>query len=101
MSFLARVRPVTRASLTPVTRASTAARPAFFSSTPERQKGPVDATKETLKKADRLVSDAAVKGIETGGEFLSKTYLCLLPRKLMSVMAHRESYPEDKADPGS
>jgi hypothetical protein len=44
-------------------------RPAFFSSTARREdKGPVEATKETLKKADRLVSDAAVKGIETGGK---------------------------------
>ena len=31
------------------------------------RKGPVDATKDTLKKADRTVSDAAVKGINTGG----------------------------------
>ncbi|CAI7619047.1 unnamed protein product [Penicillium glandicola] len=29
-------------------------------------KGPIDLTKETLKKADRTVSDVAVKGINTG-----------------------------------
>lgn len=38
----------------------------LVSSTTPRDSGPVDATKETLKKADRKVSDAAVKGIETG-----------------------------------
>ncbi|KAK2873831.1 hypothetical protein FQN49_002035 [Arthroderma sp. PD_2] len=39
---------------------------ALFSTTPHRQKGPIAATKDTLKAADRLVSDAAVKGIEKG-----------------------------------
>lgn len=29
--------------------------------------GPVEATKGTLKKADRVVSDAALKGIDKGG----------------------------------
>lgn len=37
------------------------------SSTARNEKGPVDATKDTLKKADRVVSDAAVKGIDKGG----------------------------------
>ncbi|CDM28868.1 hypothetical protein DTO013E5_1318 [Penicillium roqueforti] len=37
-----------------------------ISATAPCNKGPVDATKETLKKADRTVSDAAVKGINTG-----------------------------------
>lgn len=36
------------------------------SSTARNDKGPVDATKDTLKKADRVVSDAAVKGIDKG-----------------------------------
>ncbi|EGD90488.2 hypothetical protein H113_01951 [Trichophyton rubrum MR1459] len=40
---------------------------AFFSTSPQHQKGPIEATKDTLKAADRLVSDAAVKGIEKGG----------------------------------
>ncbi|KAL3493658.1 hypothetical protein BJX62DRAFT_71357 [Aspergillus germanicus] len=44
----------------------------FVSSTAKREKGPVDATKSTLKKADRVVSDAAVKGIETGEAAASK-----------------------------
>ncbi|KAM5450149.1 hypothetical protein MaudCBS49596_004523 [Microsporum audouinii] len=39
---------------------------AFFSTSPCHQKGPIQATKDTLKAADRLVSDAAVKGIEKG-----------------------------------
>lgn len=38
-----------------------------FSTTLATQRGPVEATKDVLKKADRTVSDAAVKGIETGG----------------------------------
>lgn len=40
-----------------------------FSSSPWHSKGPIDATKETLKKVDRTVSNAAVKGIEKGGTF--------------------------------
>lgn len=47
----------------------------LVSSTNPRDSGPVDATKETLKKADRKVSDAAVKGIETGGTFSSSLLL--------------------------
>ncbi|KAJ5674040.1 hypothetical protein N7462_009479 [Penicillium macrosclerotiorum] len=39
-----------------------------ISSTAKNEKGPVDATKDTLKKADRVVSDAAVKGINKGEE---------------------------------
>jgi hypothetical protein len=34
------------------------------------EKGPVDATKDTLKAADRVVSDAAVKGIDLGSMFI-------------------------------
>ena len=37
------------------------------SSTSRKEKGAVDATKDTLKKVNRTVSDAALKGIETGG----------------------------------
>lgn len=44
---------------------------AFFSTSPCHQKGPIQATKDTLKAADRLVSDAAVKGIEKGGMVFS------------------------------
>ena len=38
-----------------------------ISSTAARSKGPVEATKDTLKKADRTVSDAAIKGLNKGG----------------------------------
>jgi hypothetical protein len=38
-----------------------------ISSTPSYQKGPVDAAKDTLKKADDIVSKVAVKGIDKGG----------------------------------
>ncbi|KGO36619.1 hypothetical protein PEX1_044440 [Penicillium expansum] len=37
-----------------------------ISATAPYNKGPVDATKDTLKKADRVVSNVAVKGINTG-----------------------------------
>ncbi|KAJ5293874.1 hypothetical protein PENANT_c002G08230 [Penicillium antarcticum] len=37
-----------------------------ISATASYNKGPIDATKDTLKKADRTVSDAAVKGIDQG-----------------------------------
>ncbi|KAJ5941131.1 hypothetical protein N7516_001299 [Penicillium verrucosum] len=43
-----------------------------ISATAPCNKGPVDATKETLKKADRTVSDAAVKGINTGEKAANK-----------------------------
>lgn len=39
-----------------------------ISSTARLQKGPVETAKDTLKKADRTVSDAAVKGINKGGK---------------------------------
>ena len=38
-----------------------------ISATASYNKGAVDATKDTLKKADRTLSDAAVKGINKGG----------------------------------
>jgi hypothetical protein len=38
-----------------------------ISSTAMMSKGPIEATKDTLKKADRTVSDAAVKGLNKGG----------------------------------
>jgi hypothetical protein len=41
-----------------------------ISSTASYQKGPIDATKDTLKKADRAVSDAAVGGINKGGMYI-------------------------------
>jgi hypothetical protein len=63
MSFLTRTLPLTtRATIAPSFQAYRC-----FSTTLRAQKGPVEATKDTLKKADRSVSDAAVKGIEKGG----------------------------------
>lgn len=72
MSLFTRIAPVTtRASLAPLagrTSAVAAGRPAFFSTTVRREdRGPVEATKETLKKADKAVSGAAVRGIESSG----------------------------------
>ena len=73
MSFLTRFTPLTaRVASTPAIRTTPAlgvGAARSISSTARRQSGPVDATKETLKKADRVVSDAAVKGIEKGGMF--------------------------------
>ena len=40
----------------------------LFTTSPYRQ-SVVDSAKDTLKKVDRSVSDAAVKGIEKGGMF--------------------------------
>jgi hypothetical protein len=39
----------------------------LFTTTTRSQKGVVDTGKDVLKKVDRTVADAAVKGIETGG----------------------------------
>jgi len=40
----------------------------LFTTTTRMNKGPIDVAKDVLKKVDRTVSDAAVKGIETGGK---------------------------------
>ncbi|KAI1908890.1 hypothetical protein LOZ53_000702 [Ophidiomyces ophidiicola] len=74
MSFVARVSCTTRVSFTPARSAVIAAsRPALFSTTNRHfDKGPIQVTKDTLKKADRVVSDAAVKGIEKGEEAAQK-----------------------------
>jgi hypothetical protein len=65
------------ARLVPVVRSrvATSAAPASvtlrsISTTARLEKGPVDATKDTLKAADRVVSDAAVKGIDLGRTFI-------------------------------
>ncbi|KAL6235578.1 hypothetical protein BDW75DRAFT_209131 [Aspergillus navahoensis] len=63
MSFLARATRTHAASrLSLITPTSSR----LLSTTAIRSSGPIDATKSTLKKADRKVADAAVKGIETG-----------------------------------
>ncbi|ODM19311.1 hypothetical protein SI65_05928 [Aspergillus cristatus] len=70
MSFLTRVTPLTSKLASSVARTTTPAFsvPAFrsLSSTSKKDKGVADATKDTLKKADKVASDAALKGIETG-----------------------------------
>ncbi|PGH04036.1 hypothetical protein GX51_03706 [Blastomyces parvus] len=68
MSFLARATLVTRTAVIPARTASVAVvRPACFSTSARRaDRGPIEVTRDTLKKADRVVSNAAVKGIETG-----------------------------------
>jgi hypothetical protein len=43
----------------------------YLSTSARLQKGPVDVAKDALKKVDRVVSDVAVKGIETGGKWMS------------------------------
>ncbi|KAJ5167960.1 uncharacterized protein N7482_003554 [Penicillium canariense] len=67
------------ARLIPVmkSRVATCTTPRFvalrsISSTARYEKGPVDATKDTLKKADRIVSDVAVKGIDKGKQASEK-----------------------------
>lgn len=71
MSFVVRAAPITtRAAIIAATRSAPALAVATSRSlhaSARLQKNPVDATKDTLKKADRVVSDAAVKGIEKGG----------------------------------
>ena len=53
----------TRLRLQPLTRQAR-----LFTTSPYRQ-SVVDSAKDTLKKVDRTVSDAAVKGIEKGGMY--------------------------------
>ncbi|PYH92746.1 hypothetical protein BO71DRAFT_400311 [Aspergillus ellipticus CBS 707.79] len=69
MSFLTRIVPSARAaslSFKPIAPAVSVGATRSISATTRRDKGTIDATKDTLKKADRKVSDAAVKGIEVG-----------------------------------
>jgi hypothetical protein len=42
----------------------------LFTTSTHLQKGPIEAGKDVLKAVDRTVSDAAVKGIETGGKHI-------------------------------
>lgn len=61
---VARFIPVIKSRVAP-TLAPTTIR--TISSTASYQKGPVETAKDTLKRTDRAVSDAAVKGIDKGG----------------------------------
>ncbi|KAB8268776.1 hypothetical protein BDV30DRAFT_243078 [Aspergillus minisclerotigenes] len=70
MSFITRVAP-RAGSLNSIVRST--ATPSLFvggarsiSATAAKQKGPVEAAKDTLKKTDDVLSGAAVKGIEKG-----------------------------------
>ncbi|KAL4916270.1 hypothetical protein BDW62DRAFT_106446 [Aspergillus aurantiobrunneus] len=74
MSFLTRLTTTVRtaAPAARITPTLTVPSQRLVSSTTSRESGPVDATKSTLKKADRKISDAAVKGIETGEAAASK-----------------------------
>ncbi|KAF7596451.1 hypothetical protein BBP40_001758 [Aspergillus hancockii] len=57
------LNPVIRSTVTPSFAVGGAR---AISATAGKQKGPVEATKDTLKKADEVLSGAAVKGIEKG-----------------------------------
>ncbi|GAD95257.1 LEA domain protein [Paecilomyces variotii No. 5] len=73
MSFITRVAPLSaRVSANTTAPVLSVARSRFLSSTASNQKGPVETTKETLKKVDRTISDAAVKGLEKGEKVSSK-----------------------------
>lgn len=67
MSLLTRIAPPARVSARSITPTLAVASPRLFSTTVKNQKGPIEATKETLKKADRVVANVAIKGIDTGG----------------------------------
>ncbi|CRG85979.1 hypothetical protein PISL3812_02982 [Talaromyces islandicus] len=74
MSFLTRTVPLTTARATGVIIApSSVLAYRSISTTPVAQRGPVEATKDTIKKVDRTVANAAVKGIETGEKVTKKT----------------------------
>ncbi|RAL15416.1 uncharacterized protein BO97DRAFT_403408 [Aspergillus homomorphus CBS 101889] len=70
MSFIARIVPAARTAsvaLKPTAAPSISiGATRALSSSACLNKGPVETTKDTLKAADRSVSDAAVKGIEVG-----------------------------------
>lgn len=72
MSLIARLAPATTrtaaasASATPIYARTAVA--SFSTTSAQRKGGAVDTAKEKLKKVDKTVSGAAVKGIEKGGE---------------------------------
>lgn len=75
MSLIARFAPVTTRTAAVASRATTTTAPIYartavapFSTTSAQRKGAVDTAKEKLKKVDKTISGAAVKGIEKGGE---------------------------------
>ena len=87
------------ARFAPIVRSRVATAPRFvafrsISSTPNYQKSPVDAAKDTLKKADEVVSNAAVKGINKGGMFyLLEQVAVHLKRGANETSSYRERCP--------
>ena len=60
-----------RARLQPLARQAR-----LFTTSPHRQ-SVLDTAKDTVKKVDRTVADAAVKGIEKGGKLIPRIYQAL------------------------
>lgn len=69
MSFLLRTVPLTSARTTTIIAPSSVLALRSFSTTRVAQRGPVETTKDTIKKVDQTVANAAVKGIEKGGAY--------------------------------
>lgn len=91
MSFLARVNTVHATARISPALSVTAAR--SMSSTARLNRGPVGVARDTLRKADRTVSGAAVKGIEKGGMSKDKTSfgsLLFLPKIATSHFPNSE-----------
>ncbi|PYI33064.1 hypothetical protein BP00DRAFT_424446 [Aspergillus indologenus CBS 114.80] len=89
MSFIARIAPVARtasAALKPTAPSISIGATRALSSSACLNKGPVESAKDTLKAADRTVSDAAVKGIEVGGTLFSSFSLLLATRNYANTM---------------
>ena len=62
-----------------------------ISATAAKQKGPVEAAKDTLKKTDDVLSGAAVKGIEKGGMYPSSPLQLPLCDWILTGLPYRTS----------
>ena len=80
-----------RVSARRITPTPAVASPIWFSTTAKDQKGPVEATKETLKKADRVVANVAIKGLDTGGS-CDVFLLPIIRRRMMITKARTTSF---------
>ena len=108
MSFITRVTPLTsRLATASVGRTTTPALTVVasrsLSCTTKKEKGPVEATKDTLKKAERSASNAALKGLETGGTSTPLETSCHVltgvehaKDKIRETMGHTEQKAEAK-----
>lgn len=86
MSFVLRARVASGRLSTPAcSSSSSSSRIARFSTSPRTFKDPVEAVKDTVKKVDRSVADAAVKGIETGRTFVQFPFQLFLVAALMRI----------------